>query len=30
MTNADLAADIGRTVTDLAVEFDGSIYTCKV
>ena len=30
MTNADLAADIGCTVTDLAVEFDGRLYTCKV
>ena len=26
MTNADLAADIGCTVTDLAIEFDGRLY----
>ncbi|MGB0631486.1 MAG: hydantoinase/oxoprolinase family protein [Alphaproteobacteria bacterium] len=30
MTNARLAADIGGTFTDIAVEFDGRLHTCKV
>ena len=30
MTNARLAADIGATFTDLAVEVDGRLHTCTV
>ena len=30
MTNARLAADIGGTFTDIAVEHGGSLHTCKV
>lgn len=30
MTNAHLAADIGGTFTDIAVEHQGALFTCKV